>query len=436
MPQVVDLQDRWPALAPVERFERFCLLPEPVAAAFFSTLDAHDQANIVHRISSDEVRASWLRLLAPDDAADVIQEVPPEARPHLLGLLDAPVREDIETLLTYAEDHAGGLMSPRFAQVRMEMTRDEALHALRRQAKRQLETPYYVYVLDRQQHLLGVVSFWELFSAPAHKTVKELMCTEVVTVTEAQDQEAVAAIIAQRDLLAVPVVDEAGRIKGIVTIDDIVDVVQEEATEDIQKLAAMEALDLPYLRTSFAAMLKKRAGWLATLFLGELLTATAMGHYEGTLARVVVLGLFVPLIISSGGNAGSQASTLMVRALALGDVRLRDGWRVIRRESLTGLALGTMLGGIGLGRILLWQGLFHTYGAHAGLIGLTVGLSLIGVVLWGTVMGSMLPFFLRRLGFDPASASAPLVATLVDVTGLVIYFSIARLVLRETLLQR
>jgi magnesium transporter len=216
--------------------------------------------------------------------------------------------------------------------------------------------------------------------------------------------------------------------KGIVTIDDIVDVVQEEATEDIQKLAGMEAFDLPYLRMSFAAMLKKRAGWLAVLFLGEMLTATAMGYFESELARAVVLALFVPLIISSGGNAGSQASTLMVRALALGDVRLRDWWRVIRRECITGLALGTMLGLIGLLRILLWQRLFHAYGAHAVLVGLSVGLSLIGVVLWGTLVGSMLPFPLRLLGFDPASASAPLVATLVDVTGLIVYFSVASLV--------
>jgi magnesium transporter len=339
---VAELHDTWPVLPPPERFERFQRLSCPAAKAFFLELDAHDQVELVRQLPLAEQKL-WMRMLAPDDAADVIQEASAEERAGLLALLEEPVREDVLKLLTYAEDHAGGLMNPRFARVRPEMTRDEALHALRRQAKDQLETPYYVYVLDRRQRLLGVVSFWELFTAPAGKTMQELMRTDVVSVTEVQDQEAVAALIAQHDLLAVPVVDAAGRIQGIVTVDDVVDVVQEEATEDIQKLAGMGAFDRPYMRTSFAAMLKKRAGWLAVLFLGELFTATAMGYFESELAQAVVLALFVPLIISSGGNAGSQASTLMVRALALGDVRLRDWWRVARRECLTGLALGAML---------------------------------------------------------------------------------------------
>lgn len=427
------LQDTWSSLTPTERLERFRHLSWPIAEAFFLGLEAHEQAEIVHWLPPAEQKL-WMRVLAPDDAADVIQETPTDAHAGLLALLEESVRDEVLQLLTYAEDHAGGLMSPRFARVRPDMTRDEALSALRRQGKEHLETPYYVYVLDRQQRLLGVVSFWELFTASAGRLVRDLMRTDVISVTEVQDQEAVAGLIAQHNLLAVPVVDDAGRMKGIVTVDDIVDVVQEEATEDIQKLAAMEAFTLPYLRTSFAAMLKKRAGWLTGLFLGEMLTATAMGHYQGELTRAVVLALFIPLIISSGGNAGSQASTLMVRALALGDIRLLDWWRVIRRECLTGLALGAILGSIGLVRVLLWQSLFHMYGTYAGLISLTVGLSLIGVVLWGTAVGSMLPFLLRRLGFDPASASAPLVATLVDVTGLVIYFNVAGLVLRGTLL--
>jgi magnesium transporter len=431
---VTELREVWPALTFDERFEHFRHLPWPVAEVFFRGLEAHDQAEIMRRLPRSE-QQRWLRILAPDDVADIIQEAPVEEHTGLLEGLEGPVRQEVLALLAYAEDHAGGLMSPRFARVRPEMTRDEALRVLRRQAtKEHLETPYYVYVLDRQQRLLGVVSFWELFTAAAGETVQDLMRTDMIAVPEAQDQEAVAAIIAQQDLMAVPVVDDTGRMKGIVTVDDIVDVVQEEATEDIQKLAGIEAFDLPYLRMSFAAMLKKRAGWLAVLFLGEMLTATAMGYFENELAQAVVLALFVPLIISSGGNAGSQASTLMVRALALGDVRLRDWWRVIRRECLTGLALGALLGTIGLIRILLWQRFFHMYGAHAPFVGLTVGLSLIGVVLWGTMVGSMLPFLLRRLGFDPASASAPLVATLVDVTGLVVYFSVASLVLRGTLL--
>jgi magnesium transporter len=314
------------------------------------------------------------------------------------------------------------------------MTSREALSFLRQQAKAHLETPYYLYVLDHEHRLLGVVSFWELFTSPDEILVQEFMRTDIVTVTEAQDQEEVAALIAQHDLLAVPVVDEAGCMKGIVTVDDIVDVLQEEATEDIQKLAAMEAFDMPYLRTRFGPLLKKRAGWLMVLFLGEMLTATAMGYFEEEIARAVVLALFVPLIISSGGNSGSQAATLVVRAMALGEVRLRDWWRVLQRELGAGLALGAILGSIGMLRIAVWQLLFHLYGEHWVLIGLTVGLALVGVVLWGTLSGSMLPFVLRRFGLDPAASSAPFVATLVDVTGLIIYFSVAALILSGTLL--
>jgi magnesium transporter len=260
------------------------------------------------------------------------------------------------------------------------------------------------------------------------------MRTDMVTASEQMDQEAVSLLFAQHDLMAVPVVDAEGRMRGIVTVDDIVDVVQEEATEDIQKIGGTEALDSPYLQIGFARMLRKRAGWLAALFLGEMLTATAMGYYENEIARAVVLALFIPLIISSGGNSGSQASTLVIRAMALGEVRLRDWWRVIRRELAVGLALGTTLGVIGLLRVLLWQALFRVYGEHFLLIGLTVACSLVGVVLYGTVAGSMLPFLLRRLGFDPASASAPFVATLVDVSGIVIYFTVASLILRGILL--
>jgi magnesium transporter len=248
------------------------------------------------------------------------------------------------------------------------------------------------------------------------------------------DQEAVSQIFAHHDLIALPVVDAEGRMKGIVTVDDIVDVVQEEATEDIQKLGGMEALDGPYLQTGFAHMVRKRAGWLSALFLGEMLTATAMGYYEEEIERAVVLALFIPLIISSGGNSGSQASTLVIRAMALGEVRLRDWWRVIRREIAAGLVLGTILGMIGLTRILLWPSRAQVYGEHYALVGLTVAASLIGVVLFGTIAGSMLPFLLRRLGFDPASASAPFVATLVDVTGLIIYFTVASFILYGVLL--
>jgi magnesium transporter len=260
------------------------------------------------------------------------------------------------------------------------------------------------------------------------------MHTDFVKVAADLDREAVAKVVARYDLIAVPVVDADGVMKGIVTVDDIVDIVEAEATEDMHKIGGLEALGAPYMQTGLWPMLKKRAGWLAILFVGEMLTASAMSHFEEEIARAVVLALFVPLIISSGGNSGSQASTLVIRALALGEVRIRDWWHIVRREFAVGLALGVILAAIGVVRIALWESMFDSYGEHAGLIALTVGLSLIGVVMWGTVAGSMLPLLLRRCGFDPASASAPFVATLVDVSGLVIYFTVAAVVLRGTIL--
>jgi magnesium transporter len=375
-----------------------------------------------------------MRLLAPDDAADAVQAAPEEERDGLLALLDDSARKEVTALLAYAEDQAGGLMSPRFARVRPDMTADEAISYLHKQARERVETIYYVYVLDAQQRLVGVVSFRQLFEAPGSMKVRDLMQTEVVTVSEQMDQEDVGLLFAKHSLLAIPVVDADGHMKGVVTVDDIVDVVQEEATEDIQKIGGMEALDEPYLDIGLCRMIRKRAGWLSALFMSETLTATAMGYFEHEIARAVVLALFIPLIISSGGNSGSQASTLVVRAMALGEVRLRDWWRVMRREWAAGLALGAILGMIGLLRILLWPTRATLYGEHYVLVAITVACSLVGVVLWGTISGSMLPLLMRRLGFDPASASAPFVATLVDVTGLVIYFSVASVMLYGTLL--
>ncbi|MGE0682793.1 MAG: magnesium transporter, partial [Candidatus Binatia bacterium] len=414
-----ELRETWPLLSPDERLEGFRLLAAADADDFFLGLTTRDQAALLLSFPNGE-RRLWARVLAPDDAADVIQKVPPEERDSLLALLDDTTRREVTALLAYAEDAAGGLMNPRYARVRPEMRVDEAISYLRRQARERIETIYYIYVLNTQQQLLGVVSFRELFAAPGEKKIQEVMRTDVVTVSEQMDQEAVSQVFAHHDLIALPVIDAAGRVKGIVTVDDIVDVVQEEATEDMHKIGGMETIEGPYLQISFTHMVRKRAGWLSALFLGEMLTATAMGYYEDEIARAVVLALFIPLIISSGGNSGSQASTLVIRAMALGEVRLRDWWRVIRREIVTGFVLGAILGAIGLSRILLWPARTQTYGEHYLLVGFTVAFSLIGVVLFGTIAGSMLPFLLRRLGFDPASASAPFVATLVDVTGLII----------------
>jgi magnesium transporter len=351
-------------------------------------------------------RRGWIRL-APDDAADVLQQLPEDQRPGLVDLLDDATRHEVQALLAYAEDEAGGVMNPRYARMRPDMRIDEALRYLRRQARERSQPVYYAYVVGPDDRLLGVLSFKELLLAPDDRTVQDVMRQDVVTVPEHRDQEDIARVIASHDLLAVPVVDAEGRMRGIVTVDDVVDVLHEEATEDIQKLGGMEALDLPYWRTAFATLVRKRAGWLTILFLGEMLTATAMTRYEEEIAHAVVLALFVPLIISSGGNSGSQASTLIVRAMALGEVRIGQVLRVLRRELASGLVLGSILAAIGFVRILVWQRASGSYGQHAALVAITVGLSLIGVVTWGTLAGSMLPLVLRRLGFDPASARRP-----------------------------
>jgi magnesium transporter len=428
-----DLLEAWPILSPEERADGFRLLAAGEAEEVFLALDAREESHLLLGLGRVE-RQIWMRQLPPDDAADLVQAAPAEAREELLGLLDEPTRKEVVALLAYAEDDAGGLMSPRYVRVRPELRVDEAITYLRRQARERVETIYYLYVLDAQQRLLGVVSFRELFAAPAEKTVRDVMQTDPVTVAEDLDQESVSQLFAQHDLMAIPVVDGEGRMKGIITVDDIVDAIEEEATEDIQKIGGTEALDAPYLEVGLLEMVRKRGVWLAALFVGELFTASAMGYYEHEIARAVVLALFIPLVISSGGNTGSQASTLVIRAIALGEVRLRDWWRVLRRELATGLALGTLLGTIGLLRILLWPSRETLYGPHYALIALSVGLALVGIVLWGAVAGSMLPFVLRRFGLDPATASAPFVATIVDVTGLMIYFSIASVLLRGTLL--
>jgi magnesium transporter len=428
-----DLRETWSVLSDEERFGGFRELTRPDQVDLFLEATSAEQTALLGAMPPSERRA-WMRLLAPDDAADVIQLFAPGERDGLLATLDPVTRREVTALLAYAEDDAGGLMNPRFMRVRPEMTVDEAIAYLRRQAHHRAALLYYAFVLGPDQRLLGVVSFRDLFAARPEQSVAEVMTPDPVTVREDTDQEEVSRLLAQHYLLALPVVDAELRMKGLVTIDDVVDVVQEEATEDIQRLGGSEALGAPYLEMPFTSMMRKRAGWLSALFVGEMLTATAMARFEDEIAKAVVLALFVPLIISSGGNSGSQASTLVIRAMALGEVRLRDWWRVARREVFQGLGLGVVLGTIGLARILLWQKLFGTYGAHAARIALTVAVSLVGVVLWGCLSGSLLPFLLRRAGFDPASASAPFVATLVDVSGLVIYFTVASVVLGGTLL--
>lgn len=428
-----NLLDNWQSLTPNQREHIFSILGRSDQEELFINLSSDYQAEIFVEIPPSERRA-WIRLLAPDDIADLIQNLDEATHAEALNLLDYTTLVEVKALMAYAEDEAGGLMNSRFARLRPEMTVEEAIRYLRAQAKSHIETIYYAYVLDRTQALLGVVSLRELFLATPKMTMQEIMNTDLVTILQDEDQESISKTFSNHNFLAIPVVDENLIMKGIITVDDVVEVIEEEATEDIQKIGGMEALGEPYLDISLPSMIKKRAGWLMALFIGEMFTATAMSHYEHDIAKAVVLALFIPLVISSGGNSGSQATTLIIRAMALGEVRLKDWWRVLSRELVSGLSLGLILGTIGMFRILLWPGRATLYGEHYFLVAITVAFSLVGIVLWGTLAGSMLPFLLRRLGLDPATSSAPFVATLVDVTGLVIYFTVASIFLKGILL--
>ncbi len=424
---ILELRDQWRHISSDERLDLFTGMTLGDAKDFFLSFNTEDQAELILSLPKNEWKL-WIGLLPPDDLADVIQEVAPEQRPAILGNLDASKCREVTALLAYKEDEAGGLMNPRFPRIRPLMSIDEALSYLRRQAEH-LESMRYCYVLNNIQELLGVVSLRRLFRTAGEKSVEEVMRKSTISASETMSQEEIRDLFKTSGLMAIPVVDANGRMKGIVTVDDIVEVVEEEATEDIQKLGGLEALDTSYMKTGLLSLLKKRAGWLSILFLGEMLTASAMASYEKEIASAVVLALFIPLIISSGGNSGSQASTLVIRALALREIHLGDWWRIFKRELFTGFTLGLLLAMLGIFRIILWQSLFHTYGAHHLLVAATVGLSIVGVVTWGTLAGSMLPFFLRMCKLDPASASAPFVATLVDVSGLVIYFNVAKIIL-------
>jgi len=374
--------------------------------------------------------------LSADERTDIVQRMRLHERHRIVPKLSPEVRTELEHLLQYPVHTAGGIMTTEFVELDSSMTVATALKHIRAVA-REKESIYACYVIEPQtKRLLGAVSLRDLVMAELDAPLEKVMRAKPITVNALDDQETVAHKISKYNLLAVPVLEQDGSVAGFVTVDDVIDVLVEEGTEDILRLAAVEpgAMDKPYMQVTLPTMVRKRAGWLVILFLGEMLTATAMGFFEKEIERAVVLALFVPLIISSGGNSGSQASTLVIRALALSEVKLRDWWRVMRREVLSGLGLGVILGTIGFLRISIWSAFSDIYGPHWMLVAFTVGLALVGIVLWGTLAGSMLPFMLRRFGFDPATSSAPFVATLVDVTGLVIYFSVAVVVLRGTLL--
>jgi magnesium transporter len=377
-----------------------------------------------------------IEAMSADQQADLFREVPAEERPRLLATVSEPTRAALQKLLQYPAETAGGIMTTEFVSVPSDWTVEQTLRLIKEVGGRK-ETVYAIYIVDPATfELVHVVSLRELLTAEREDNVLDVGNRRPpLTVTANMDREEAARLISKYNLLAIPVVDDHRRMLGIVTVDDVIDALVEETTEDVQRFGGMEALDAPYMEITFGEMIKKRAGWLCALFLSEMLTATAMQRFQGEIERAAVLAMFIPLVMSSGGNSGSQATSLVIRALALQELKLRDWWRIAVRELPTGLVLGVILGIIGFTRIVVWQSLhIFSYGPHYFLLAIAVGFSLVGIVAFGSLAGSMLPFLLKRIGFDPASASAPFVATLVDVTGLVIYFSVAYLVLHGTLL--
>jgi magnesium transporter len=433
-----------------DQLQAFLAALGPVrAAAVLEYLDDELRTEFLESVTPRQA-AELVSEMTPDDRADALEEINEEHVEDILSEIPTEARRVTEQLLAYEPDTAGGLMTTEVVTVAADMVVEAALDIVRAVARSgSKEAMNTIYTTDAQGHVVGVMSLRELLAAPPGAKISDIAWSEVVSVSPQADREEVARVITNYDMLAVPVVSESGHIMGMVTVDDVIDAIQEEQTEDVQKLGGMEALDEPYSQIAFWRMIKKRAGWLSALFLGEMLTATALGAYQKEIDRQTVLALFLPLIISSGGNSGSQGTSLLIRALALREVDLRDWWRVAGREIATGIALGVILAVIGFARIELWQTMaghhWTVFGIEIGhdydmklvngvevvvpglhhLLARTVALSLLGVVTFGTLVGSMLPFAMRRLGFDPANASAPFVATFVDVTGLIIYFNVA-----------
>ena len=412
-----DLADVAEAL-PIEQVRVLLrVLPSHRAADVLEYLDEELRASLLEEMTTAQA-AKLVSEMTPDDRVDVLEELEEERTKEILAAIPAEARRETEALLTYAPDTAGGLMTTEFVQVPDTITVDEALASVRRIARAgRREAMHAVYVTDERGALRGVMSLRELLAAPEGTRVADVAWEEVVSVHAATDRAEVARMTSEYDLVAVPVVDDVGRVIGVVTVDDVIDAIVEEQTEDVQKLGAVQPLEEPYFQAGFWSIARKRAGWLVILFIGEMFTGTALRHYEATLAGALALAVFIPLIISSGGNTGSQSATLITRALAVGDVEMRDALRVLVRELGQGLVLGAFLGAIGFARALMW--------GNGQDVALVVALTLLFVVVTGSVVGAMLPLVLTRIGFDPAIASSPFVSSLVDVAGIVIYFSIA-----------
>ncbi|MBA4406824.1 magnesium transporter [bacterium] len=421
----IDIADLFLALPENEQAIFFRLLPRDLAADVFEYFDVDTQLSLIQLLGKEDV-AAILNEMADDDRTALFEEVPPNVVKQMLTYLSPEQRKISQQLLGYPENSIGRLMTPDYIAAYQNWTVQDTLTYIREHGKNS-ETLNVVYIVNDKGILIDDINIREFLLSPLEDRVNELMDYNFVSLKVNDDQETAVDVFKKYDRTALPVTDSSGVLVGIITVDDVLDIAEEEATEDIQKIAAVEALDEPYPDISIFNMIKKRAGWLSVLFVGELLTASAMSHYEGEIQRAVQLALFIPLIISSGGNSGSQAATLVIRSLALREISLKDWFFVFKREIFTGLILGIILALLGLLRITIWQAASHVYEQWIRL-GLTVSISLVGVVLWGTLMGSMLPLIIKKIGLDPATSSAPFVATLVDVTGLIIYFSIAMVI--------
>jgi magnesium transporter len=403
-----------------------------LATDTFEHLEFDTQEELLKAMGNEEV-ASILNDMSPDDRTALLEELPGNTAKRLIQLLSAEERKIAQTLLGYPENSVGRLMTPDYIAVKQDWTVSETLEYIRKNGEDK-ETLNVIYVIDDKGKLIDDIRIREIILSPLERNISDLMDENFTALNVHDDQETAVELFKKYDRVALPVVDNHGILIGIVTIDDVFDVAEEEATEDIQKIAGVSALEEPFPTIPILSMVRKRAIWLTILFVAQILTAVAMGFFGDEISKAVVLSIFIPLVISSGGNSGSQAATLVIRAMAVGEIALTDWWLIMRREILSGLMLGSILGVIGFLQVAILTNVFHVISSHWVLIGITVFFSLIGIVLWGTISGSMLPFILKKLGADPATSSAPLIATLCDVTGLVIYFSVAVLVLSGTLL--
>lgn len=429
-----DLAELIPELPAESRAIIFRLLPREIAAETFGYI-SHEDQELLMRALGDEKAAEILNAMPPDDRTALLEELPGEVTRHLLALLSPEELNIAKKLLGYPEESVGRRMTPDYVAVKEGWTVQQVLDHIRKYG-RDSETLNVIYATDSRGFLLGAIRVREILLSDPETKVHKLFGADVVSLKATDDQETAVQTFRKYDIVALPVTDSSGVLVGILTVDDILDVAEEEATEDIHKLAGMEAMEEPYMKIGYSEMVKKRAPWLVLLFFGEMGATSAMARYDHELEKITVLAFFVPLIMSCGGNSGSQAGTLVIRAMALGEIKLSDWWRVLRRELLTSLTFGTVLGIIGFLMVIVWNSITagHRFGEHWFRIASTLGLSVLGVVMWGTLAGGMLPFLLKRLKLDPATSSAPFVATLIDVTGLLIFFNVAVMLLKGVFL--